>query len=647
MKTFAYILVPILSGVLLGASQPLVISTLGDAPLDPTGLSGLLCLIGYVPLFLLIERLSPGRAFFAGLLTGVVQHAIILYWFVIAMHVFGDVAIIWSVATLLFSASIIGSYMGAGYAMARVISQRFSWPMWVLLPPAVTSAEYMLNFILVGGFPWANVSHSLAAVPVLLQSASVVGSYGLVFFVVLVNASLAAGLAALMYKKRLPRLPLALSICVVIAAFAYGSYRLNSYEHLAEAARSIKVALLQGNIEQGIKNKAVQHRDFIINKFRTLQDSAVARGAQLVIWPEASMPRWIAANDERIRPIGAAAPATIMGAMVYDDRPDASAGKMRQTLYNSALLLDENYAIKGHVSKTHLVPFGEYVPWPFEHIVQKVVPGLGFFGRGAPSDVHEVGLGANVPPVKVGVTICYEGIFPEISRGLALAGAELLVNLTNDAWYGVSSAPYQHLNQYRLRAVENGRSYVRATNTGISAVVDARGRTTGNTPLYEDAAPVIDVPLVAESTLYLAIGDLVAQLSATFIVGAFMIALLGTRVLMRRRSKLEWAVAFVGYATVAAFALFYSDPRFALDESAATKLTLSTFIGLAVGTGALSGKTWGASVVFSCGVFLMLASAFFALFAGAYFLIGVGLGLVLVWLSRQIKHIHAATGEGS
>jgi len=638
-------LVPLLSGILLGLSQPLVISTFGQAPLDPTGLTGLLCFVGYVPVFMLLERLSPGRAFFAGLLTGIVQHAIILYWFVIAMNVFGGVAIIWSVATLLFTAAVIGSYMGAAFAVVRVVSTRFSWPLWVLLPPAATSAEYMLNFILVGGFPWANVSHSLVTIPVLLQSASVVGSYGLVFFIVLINATLAALIVALRRKKPLPYVALLVSAILAAASLGYGAYRLRTYD--VASARIIKVALLQGNIEQGIKNHAFQHSSFIIDKFKALQNKAVAQGAQLVVWPEAAMPVMVPARQKNMPPTGAIPPATIMGTLLYEDKLDTDTGEMRHVLYNAALILDDHYAIKGHSAKTHLVPFGEYVPWPFEHIVQKVVPNLGFFGRGQPSDVHEVSLDGAAAPVKIGVTICYEGIFPEISRGLARSGAELLVNLTNDAWYGVSSAPYQHLNQYKLRAVENGRSYVRATNTGVSAVIDARGRSFGDTPLYEDAAPVIDVPVVVEPTIYLAIGDLVAQLSAVFILGAFMIALLGTGVLVRRRSRLEWTLALLAYGTVLGCALYYSDARFALDESAATKLTLSTFLGLAVGTGALSGKPWGATAVFASGVFLVVAGGFFALFAGPLFLVGVAVGLVLCALARQIRHIHAQAGEGS
>jgi apolipoprotein N-acyltransferase len=176
-------------------------------------------------------------------------------------------------------------------------------------------------------------------------------------------------------------------------------------------------------------------------------------------------------------------------------------------LYNSAFLLSAEGKLLGRSDKVHLVPFGEYVPLakalPF---VRKLVEGVGDFSPGERLEALDTGRG------KIGVLVCFEGIFPELSRRYARAGAQVLVNITNDAWYGRSSAPYQHLSMASFRAVENRLPLIRAANTGITAIIDCNGHITGETPLFKEAFVVDRVTLGTSGTFYTRFGDVFAVL---------------------------------------------------------------------------------------------------------------------------------------
>jgi apolipoprotein N-acyltransferase len=174
-------------------------------------------------------------------------------------------------------------------------------------------------------------------------------------------------------------------------------------------------------------------------------------------------------------------------------------------LYNRAYLLDGDGMLIGYYDKIHLVPFGEYVPWKkILFFVDKLVQAAGDFASGEKAVVLDL------PPAKAGVLICYEAIFPELSRDLVNAGANFLVNLTNDAWFGRSSAPYQHLSMAVLRSVENRVPMARCANTGISGFIDSRGSILQVTSLFEDATMLGNIQLGDGKTFYTRFGDWVA-----------------------------------------------------------------------------------------------------------------------------------------
>jgi hypothetical protein len=287
----------------------------------------------------------------------------------------------------------------------------------------------------------------------------------------------------------------------------------------------------------------------------------------------------------------------------------------RQGFHNSAIVVDEHSEVKARYHKSHLVPFGEYVPWPLHAIAQRLVPGMGAFRPGTEFKSVPAKL-ADGTGIRLGLTICYEGVFPEITRAEAHDGADLLVNLTNDAWFGVSSAPYQHLQVYRLRAVETGLPFVRATNTGVSASVDTLGYVHDQTGLYEAVVRLTQVPLDKRSTLYMSIGDVVPQLSLVFVLFTLVLGLVGINVFVRRRALAEWVLGAFGLALIVFASMHFADAKAALDESAVTKQLILSVYGFILLISAWSGRKFGRTLLIFSSCTLMLLSFLIGLAEG-------------------------------
>jgi apolipoprotein N-acyltransferase len=510
---------------------------------------GWLVLIGYAPLIYATRNSSPRRAFKLFFWATVLQYMATLYWLVITMTIFGYLPKVLAIFALFLLCCIIASYLGAAAALARYISIKLGWSYYWLLPMALCVTEYLRDYGFIGAFPWGASSYSLVSVPVLMQTASIVGTYGLVFFIGFINSAFASQAKREVFA----------ALALMIALCTYGTYRLHTYD--PSQLKQVKVALLQGNIEQGIKNHAAQYGTEILDRYRKLQNQAVSLGAQIVIWPESSYPYRLDAEHPVFAPIGDLAPINIIPAIASDSQ---------DRFYNAAYILGVNQELLGSFAKSHLVPFGEYVPWPFGSIIKKVVPSLGEFARGrqlSPLDLNGI---------QTAITVCYEGVFPSISRNFVAQGTELLINVTNDAWYGVSAGPYQHLNMYKMRSVETGRSFARATNTGISAWTDPRGYAHEQTPLYEEALVVADVPLATETTFYVLAGDFVP-----LICGAIL--LLALILIRRPKTRSDWIWAFLGLAIILASHAYFEPQKLDLQEAATTKDSLFLIIGFLLG----------------------------------------------------------------
>jgi apolipoprotein N-acyltransferase len=289
----------------------------------------------------------------------------------------------------------------------------------------------------------------------------------------------------------------------VALTWSYGHWRLKTIDGLITIAPKTRISVIQGNIDQAVKwDPAFQIET--IKKYNQLSSSVSKQQPDLIVWPESATPFYflydVAPSEMVIEGIRQTGTDYLIGSPSFV-RTDGVV-----QYYNSAYLVIPEEKALGKYDKTHLVPFGEYVPFkkwlPF---LGKIVAQVGDFRAGK--------VGKTLPWRKeqLGVQICYEIIFPGLSRAMVKNNASILVNITNDAWFGKTSGPYQHFSMTVFRAVENRRSLVRSANTGISGFIDPAGRILASTDLLQDAVATQMVPMLKERSIYTQIGDLFAQ----------------------------------------------------------------------------------------------------------------------------------------
>jgi apolipoprotein N-acyltransferase len=633
----------VLSGVLVGLSQPILIESLwGRQVLDGTGLTGLLAFVGLVPAFVAIDGQGPKRAYAVGFVTFSVAFATIVHWILTTVHVYGGLPLVVGLAVLVLLTSALAAYVAAAFAVTRVIVRFTGRPQWLVAPAALGAVELLRNFGPVGGFPWGSLGHSFATTPVFLQSAAVVGVTGLTVLAAAVNASLAEAVLCWRDRRRAPVAVLAGAGFVVVAMAAFGSVRL---ARAADAAPgpTMRVALLQPNVNEGLADLTREPKESILTRFHDLQRQALADGADVIVWPEGSFPtRGIARDVQSFRSIKLVPPdltppqVSIVGASAVGTGV-GPAGKRISVRHNSGFVVDGDLKVRGRFDKSHLVPFGEYVPWPFGGLVRQFIP----LGTLTPGDTLEpIAVDVDGHEIKVGITVCYEGVFPEIARAWATKGATVIANLTDDRWYGVSGMATQHLLMYTLRAVETGRPIVRATNTGISAWIDPYGAIHGATGMYVEALVVDDVPLKTIDTPYLAWGDWLAALCLFLVLPTWLATMVdGRRVMVHPHGATGVALGVIGGVAVV-FGLGLALTSDALDEARGTQSMLLVVAGLLVGVGGLSGRQWGRRAALVVGSLASVFSAVGLVIAGAPSAIVVfGVGVVVAVVARR----HRAT----
>ena len=320
---------------------------------------------------------------------------------------------------------------------------------------------------LFGGFPWGLLGYSQYLSLPVIQVAELGGVYGVSLVIVTVNAALAG---CLVLPRRAALGGVALAGVLLSGTVAFGDWRLSVPLPSGETT----VAIMQPSIEQPLKFEP-GHAATTLAIYLSLTQRAGADRPDLIVWPETALPHGAPARPELLRTLvdasGSVGAPLLVGSIDVD-------GSTPPKLRNTAFLLTER-GIVGRYDKIQLVPFGEYVP----------LSGLIGFVRGWAEFIAELEPGSSAsvfsgPPAPFGVVICYEGIFPELVREFVKGGARLIVNMTNDAWFGRTSGPWQHLAMYPFRAVEHRVTVVRAANTGVSAFIAPTGQIMGRTALY-------------------------------------------------------------------------------------------------------------------------------------------------------------------
>jgi apolipoprotein N-acyltransferase len=633
----------ILSGMCVGFSQPVLIESLwGREVMDGSGLTGLLAFVGLVPAFVAIDGQGPKRAYAVGFVTFSVAFSMIVHWILTTVHVYGGLPLVVGLAVLLLLTSALAAYVAAAFAVTRVIVRFTGRPQWFVAPAALGAVELLRNFGPVGGFPWGSLGHSFATTPVFLQSAAVVGVTGLTIVAAAVNALLAEAVIGWRHRRRLPVAAVAGAVGIVVVMAALGGTRL---ARAADAAPgpTMRVALLQPNVNEGLADLSREPKESILTRFHDLQRRALADGADVIVWPEGSFPtRGLARDVQSFRSVKLVPPdltppqVSIVGASAVGTAPGPT-GKRISVRHNSGFVVDGDLKVRGRFDKSHLVPFGEYVPWPFGGLVRQFIP----LGTLTPGDTLEpIAVNVDGHELKVGITVCYEGVFPELARAWAKKGATVIANLTDDRWYGVSGMATQHLLMYALRAVESGRPILRATNTGISAWIDPYGAIHGATGMYVEALVVDDVPLLTIDTPYLAWGDWLATLCLFLVLPTWLATMVdGRRVVSHPHGATGIALGVIGGASVVggvALALMSN----ALDEARGTQSMLLIVAGLLVGIGGLSGRVWGRRAALVVGTLAAVFAVVGVVVASsASALVVVVVGVVVAFVARK----HQAT----
>jgi apolipoprotein N-acyltransferase len=452
-------------------------------------------------------RATTLRATYRGFAAGLVYFAGTLYWLPDVMVTFGGLAYpLALLAALLliaylalypavFAAVVARGLTSAGHA--ALFAAPFVW----------VATEYVRGHAL-SGFPWVPLGNSQIDSTAIAQFASITGVYGLSGLVAAVPAGLVFGIVST-GRRRLAGI--ALTVVLVGGVALWGQQRVSA-GRLTATGTPVRVGLAQGNVPQGQKWDPA-HAGTIFSRYLAQSRDVASRGAQLIVWPESSTPFAFEQDPAAAEYIRRLARTTGASMLVGSDQVERTSPPR---YFNSAFLVRSDGSVGGVYRKMHLVPFGEYVPFQrLLFFVSTIVESVGGFTPGETLTVFEAAGGS------LSTAICYEVVFPELAREAVLRGSRLLSTITNDAWYGRSSAPFQHFEQARMRAIEQGRYLVRAANTGISGIVDPYGRVVAKTGLFEEAVLVGDVRFLDGLTVYARIGDFVPWgslvLSALFV----------------------------------------------------------------------------------------------------------------------------------
>lgn len=479
--------------------------------------------IAIIPLLFALNNLRSGNAFRIGIVFGLFHYATLLYWVVGTMHTYGSLPYYLCLPVLFLFSLYLSIYTGI-----------FAWfAAWfpgkpllrLLLLPFVWLALEQVRSVFLTGFPWGLLGYSQYDRLPIIQVAEITGVAGISFLIIFGNVAL---FWLLLYATRrqwfgslaAPRsavLLVLLFTAMLSVSIVYGRIRIDQIETKMETALFQSVRVVQGNISQAVKWDPV----FQVSSTRKYADLSSVSDPDipdLVVWPETATPFYLGKNPPLTelvtRTVRKVQAPFLIGSPAYEK----IAGQGHY--YNSAFIVAPNGEITGRYDKVHLVPFGEYVPLgSILSFVGKMVESVGDFSVGQKGET----LGFNGGTI--GVQICFEIIFPALSRSLTRNGADFLVNITNDAWFGRSSAPYQHFSMAIFRAIENRRALVRCANTGISGFVLPTGKTAATSRLFVDAVLTNRIPVIKIETIYTRYGD---WLGLTCLVVAVVAALYGT-----------------------------------------------------------------------------------------------------------------------
>lgn len=455
--------------------------------------------IGLVPFFYVLRTTtatSLWSAFRPGLVAGAAFFGPLLYWLVFLSSQEMSNPVLMS-GPLILLVLLQSFYWGLFSAGAIRVRTSLRAPDWLVLPVFWVAAE-QLRSLFVLGFTWGALGHAGALIPRWVQFASVTGVLGVSYWMVAANVLV----LELMLGRDRRRLATAVALAALLAVpWVHGGFVM-ARDH---GAHSVRVAVIQPNISAEKKWDA-RFKQMSFDVLGELTAAAAAHDPDLIVWPETAAPSYLLrepADLELVAGIARTAGADLLTGCPDVSVPGASTEPIRT--YNSVILVSSSGLVVDGYSKMHLVPFGEFVPFESAFpILERVDFGEADFDPGAERVVFET------DKARFSALICFESIFPRLVRRFVLGGAQLLVNVTNDVWYGRTSMPFQHASMAVMRSIENRRSLARSANSGVSLMCDPHGRVLAKLPIFERGYLVRDLPVVSRLSFYSRYGDVFA-----------------------------------------------------------------------------------------------------------------------------------------
>ncbi len=474
-----------------------------------------LAFFALVPLLVSIQSMTSKESFYAGFITGISFFLTLIYWIVPTIHVYGGLHLILAFGVLTLLCLYLALYPAVFAFILKELKYRLYMP---LLAACIwTGLEYIRTYAFTG-FSWGTLGYSQYENLALIQIADFTGVYGVSFLIILVNSSLAV--LFMSFKKKIAGqyiIPVIYTTVLVIGAYIYGSQKINNIDSQIKKAEKTTISIIQGNIKQNLK-WGDEFKIHTIEKYIQLSKSQIKKNPDLVIWPETALPFYYGFDRVLSNHVNQCVESSKTNFLIGS--PAFELDKEHTRFYNRAYMFDGLGGITGFYDKNHLVPFGEYVPFgDYLTFLGKITAQAGNFSTGnqafLPLEFNNHNL--NVTR-KTGVLICFEILFPSISSKFVKNGADILTTITNDAWFGHSSAAMQHFSIAVFRAVENRRTLARAANTGISGFIDPKGKIIETTSLFKDTAVTRKVPILTHISFYTKHGDL-------FAIGSILVTL--------------------------------------------------------------------------------------------------------------------------
>ena len=470
--------------------------------------------VSLIPLLFILLEKSPKHSFLLGLTAGFSYYGILLYWIPSVPAYYGNLSFGLSLLIYVLLILFLALFWAFFSLLLAKINQGFPRMVFILAPFLWVSMEYILTYFLTG-FPWCLLGYSQFKNIYFIQLASITGIYGLSFVLILLQSMF---VFSMKFKKRAPFfMALGLIFLIHLGGFV-------SLKKISPAENTFTASVIQGNVSSDIYWDQISTQEILelFNRHLELSHRSATKGAQLIIWPEFSVPLCFSCPEELYNYF-----KKNLSDFVKDTNCTLLLGtnetartQEKTSYYNTALGLNPDLSIS-HYYKMHLVPFGEYTPYKkIFFFIEKMTHAIGDTTPGTQYSLHKF------KGLEFGSPICYEIIFPNLVRKFVGNGANFLVTITNDGWYGKSSAPYQHFAMAVLRSVENRRYILRAATTGISGIIDPYGRILSKSELMTQTFLLGKITPSTKLTLYTKFGDVLPVGSLTLAIIFLILAVI-------------------------------------------------------------------------------------------------------------------------